>query len=105
MMNASYPATLKSRPVLVLGLGDTGLATVRWLRAQGARVRVADTRVQPPHAEVLRREAPEVTLHTGPFTRACFEGQVLIVASPGVPLAEPEVAAALQRGQEVVGDV
>jgi len=105
MLNASYPATLKSRPVLVLGLGDTGLATVRWLRAQGARVRVADTRVQPPHAEVLRREAPEVEIHTGPFTRACFEGQSLIVASPGVPLAEPEVAAALQRGQEVVGDV
>jgi UDP-N-acetylmuramoylalanine--D-glutamate ligase len=105
MMNAAYPATLKSRTVLVLGLGDTGLATVRWLRAQGARVRVADTRTQPPHAEVLRREAPEVDLHTGPFTRACFEGQSLIVASPGVPLAEPEVAAAVARGQEVVGDV
>ena len=105
MLDAAYSATLKLRPVLVLGLGDTGLATVRWLRAQGARVRVADTRAQPPHAEVLRREAPEVEIRTGPFTRACFEGQTLIVASPGVPLAEPEVAAALQRGQEVVGDV
>ncbi len=105
MLNATYPATLKSRTVLVLGLGDTGLATVRWLRAQGARVQVADTRTQPPHAEVLRREAPEVDLLTGPFTRASFEGQSLIVASPGVPLAEPEVAAALARGQEVVGDV
>ena len=105
MLNATYPATLKSRTVLVLGLGDTGLATVRWLRAQGARVRVADTRMQPPHAEVLQREAPEVELLTGPFTRASFEGQSLIVASPGVPLAEPEVAAALARGQEVVGDV
>ena len=105
MPNATYPATLKSRPVLVLGLGDSGLATVRWLRAQGARVRVADTRTQPPHAELLRREAPEVALHTGPFTRASFEGQTLIVASPGVPLSEPEVMGALQRGQEVVGDV
>ena len=105
MMNAPYPAALKSRSVLVLGLGDTGLATVRWLRAHGARVRVADTRAQPPHAGVLRREAPEVDVHTGPFTRACFEGQSLIVASPGVPLAEPEVAAAMARGQEVVGDV
>ncbi len=105
MPNATYPATLKSRPVLVLGLGDTGLATVRWLRAQGACVRVADTRAQPPHAEQLRREAPEVALFSGPFTRACFEGMTLIVASPGVPLSEPEVAAALQRGQEVVGDV
>ncbi len=105
MLDATYPATLKARPVLVLGLGDTGLATVRWLRAQGAHVRVADTRAQPPHADVLRREAPEVALHTGPFMRASFEGVSLIVASPGVPLAEPEVAAALQRGQEVVGDV
>ncbi|MDE2259461.1 MAG: UDP-N-acetylmuramoyl-L-alanine--D-glutamate ligase [Betaproteobacteria bacterium] len=105
MINAPYPATLKSRPVLVLGLGDTGLATVSWLRAHGARVRVADTRALPPHAEALRRDYPEVDLHTGPFARDSFGDVSMIVASPGVPLAEPEVVAALQRGQEVVGDV
>ena len=103
--DASYPPTLNARPVLVLGLGDTGLATARWLRGQGAQVSVADTRVNPPHAEILRREYPDVPLFAGPFRRKDFEGQFLIVASPGVPLAEPEVAAAVARGQDVVGDV
>ncbi|MDE2354372.1 MAG: UDP-N-acetylmuramoyl-L-alanine--D-glutamate ligase [Betaproteobacteria bacterium] len=105
LREAVYPATLKNRPVLVLGLGDTGIATVRWLRAQGAQVTVADTRREPPHAELLLRELPDVLLFTGPFERAVFEGKDLIVASPGVPLSEPEVAAALARGQDVVGDV
>ncbi len=105
MINASFPATLKSRQILVLGLGDSGFATVRWLRSLGARVRVADTRAQPPHAEILRRDYPEVDLHTGPFRRDSFGGVSMIVASPGVPLSEPEVVAALRRGQEVVGDV
>ncbi|MDE1942230.1 MAG: UDP-N-acetylmuramoyl-L-alanine--D-glutamate ligase [Betaproteobacteria bacterium] len=102
---AVYPATLKNRSVLVLGLGDTGIATVRWLRSQGAQVTVADTRHKPPHAELLQRELPDVSLFAGPFERAVFERNDLIVASPGVPLSEPEVAAALARGQDVVGDV
>ncbi len=105
LRDATYPATLNARPVLVLGLGDTGLATVRWLKGQGAQVSVADTRVNPPHAEILRREYPDVPLFAGPFRRKDFEGRSLIVASPGVPLAEPEVAAAVARGQDVVGDV
>ena len=105
-MQSDYISSqLDSRPVLVLGLGDTGLATVRWLCAQGAHVTVADTRDHPPHEALLRKEFPEVRLHAGPFTPACFEGQALIVASPGVPLSEPQVAAALARGQEVIGDV
>jgi len=45
---ATSSPSLKDRSVLVLGLGDTGLATTRWLAAQGARVRVADTRAHPP---------------------------------------------------------
>ena len=41
---------LNGRKVLVLGLGDTGMSMARWLAARGARVTVADTREQPPHA-------------------------------------------------------
>ena len=34
--------------MLVLGLGETGLSLARYLGAQGARVRVADSRLDPP---------------------------------------------------------
>jgi len=49
MSEASDPAQLhlfdlKGRRVLVLGLGDSGVAMARWAARQGANVRVADTR-------------------------------------------------------------
>ena len=96
---------LQSKNVLVLGLGDTGLSMARWLRKQGARVRVADSRDAPPHRESLAREAPDVVLDTGVFRAASFEGVEMIAISPGVPLAEPNVRAALARGVPVVGDI
>ncbi|HTJ96977.1 MAG TPA: UDP-N-acetylmuramoyl-L-alanine--D-glutamate ligase, partial [Rhodocyclaceae bacterium] len=45
---------LDGKHVLVLGLGESGLAMVRWCMRQGARVRVADTRSNPPFAVTLR---------------------------------------------------
>ena len=96
---------LKDKQVLVLGLGDTGLSALRWLNRQGARLSVADTRNNPPGVEALKAELPQVQLYTGAFTAAMFAGADLIVASPGVPLSEPEIQAAIQRGVTVVGDV
>ncbi len=105
-MNWSHwPAPLKNQTILVLGLGDTGFSVVRWLREQGALVRAADTRPNPPQGERMLRIYPDVECHFGPLARSVFEGVDLVVASPGVPLSEPEVAAALARGQQVVGDV
>ena len=51
---------------LVLGLGDTGLSLTRWLLRHGAKVRVADTRDNPPHAAKLGREFASVDLISGP---------------------------------------
>ncbi len=96
---------LKDKQVLVLGLGDTGLSALRWLNRQGARLSVADTRETPPGVEALKAELPQVKLHTGAFTAAVFAGADLVVASPGVPLSEPEIQAAIKRGVPVVGDV
>ena len=96
---------LKDKQVLVLGLGDTGLSALRWLHAQGARLSVADTRDNPPGIEALKAELPEVSIHTGAFTAALFSGVDLVVASPGVPLSEPEIQTAIRHGVAIVGDV
>ena len=90
---------------LVVGLGDTGAACVRWLMERDARVRATDTREEPPHAQRMREAFPEVTLRLGGFDRADFEWADLIVASPGIALATPELQWALQAGKDVVGDV
>ncbi len=110
MTSAHSPASppdswLQNRPVLVLGLGDTGLSCVRWLCAQGAQVSVADTRANPPHAATLASEFPDVVLHRGELSETLVQSASLIVASPGVPLSTPALQKALARGQEVLGDV
>jgi UDP-N-acetylmuramoylalanine--D-glutamate ligase len=97
--------TLKDKRVLVLGLGETGLSALRWLNSQGARLSVADTRDNPPGMDTLKTELPQVRLYTGAFKASTFADVDLIVASPGVPLNEPEIQAAIKRGVEVVGDV
>ncbi|NOT66039.1 MAG: UDP-N-acetylmuramoyl-L-alanine--D-glutamate ligase [Methylotenera sp.] len=96
---------LKDKKVLVLGLGETGLSALRWLAAQGARLSVADTRENPPGVEALQTELPNVQMFTGAFQASTFMDVDLIVASPGVPLSEPEIQAAVARGVSVIGDV
>lgn len=96
---------LKDKRVLVLGLGETGLSALRWLHRQGARLSVADTRDNPPGTDTIKAEFPEVKLYTGAFEASTFVNIDLIVASPGVPLNEPEIQAAIKRGISVVGDV
>ena len=96
---------LKGKNVLVLGLGDTGLSMARWLSSHDARVTVADSRAAPPHAARLRAELPNVSLVTGTYRQEEFDAAELIAISPGVPLAEPLVAAAMARGVPVIGDI
>jgi len=96
---------VKGKQVLVLGLGATGMSMARWLSARGARVRVADSREDPPHARALKTLLPGVRIDTGAFRRESFSGIDLIAISPGVPLAQPEVARAAADGVPVLGDV
>ncbi len=95
----------QGKSVLVVGLGDTGLSSVRWLAARGARLRAADTRAAPPALGALRAEHPGVAVSLGAFDAALLEGVDTVVASPGIALREPLLRAALGRGIEVVGDV
>jgi UDP-N-acetylmuramoylalanine--D-glutamate ligase len=90
---------------LILGLGETGLSMARFLAQRGARVRVADTRADPPMLAALARHLPQAELALGTFRDASFAGVDLIAISPGVPLATPQVRSAAARGVPVVGDI
>ena len=92
---------LAGRRVLVLGLGDTGLAIAHWAKRQGASVRVADTRQAPPRAPDLKG----AELATGAFDARLLQGVELVCLSPGLALAEPVVQEALARGIALVGEI
>ena len=96
---------LKDKKVLVLGLGETGVSSLRWLETQGAILSVADSREAPPSLDDVIKRMPQVVVHTGAFKPEIFLSADLIVISPGVALSEPAVQAAIQAGITVIGDV
>ncbi|MGB7479768.1 MAG: UDP-N-acetylmuramoyl-L-alanine--D-glutamate ligase [Burkholderiaceae bacterium] len=87
--------------VLVLGLGETGLAMALWLLRCGARLRVADTRTAPERLSQLRQAAPEVEFVAGAFGTALLDDIDFVAVSPGLaPGRElaPLLPAAAERG-------
>jgi UDP-N-acetylmuramoylalanine--D-glutamate ligase len=89
---------LRDLSVLVLGLGDSGLAMARWCVRHGARVRVWDSREQPPQAAALALAAPEAQLLTGALDAARLQGDGdladvrLLLKSPGLSPLDPRIA-------------
>lgn len=83
---------LRGKRVLVIGLGESGLAMAKWLHRQGAFVRVADSRDNPPNVEALQAVAPGAELMAGVFAETTFAGMDIVALSPGVPKATPAIA-------------
>lgn len=88
---------LQGKRVLVVGLGESGLAMAKWLHRQGAFVCVADSRSNPPNVEALQQAAPGAELLAGPFASQPFADADLVALSPGVPKATPEIAAVADK--------
>ena len=96
---------LNGKHVLVLGLGESGLASALWCARQGARVRVADTRAAPPYLAELRRRAPSADFRSGEFDKALLDGIDLLVLSPGLSGGLMVVIHARAAGIPVVGEI
>ncbi len=93
---------LPAGPFLVVGLARSGRAVARFLAAGGETVRGVDSG-HPEGAEGLRDLGVEVVLDTDGLAQ--LEVTRTVVKSPGVPREAPVIAAALERGIEVVGEL
>jgi UDP-N-acetylmuramoylalanine--D-glutamate ligase len=94
------PFQLRRANALVVGLGRSGRAAARLLAAQGARVTAVDE--GRPDIGDLGSVVTELQLGRAGFEAA---GRDLVVVSPGVPLAHPDLVEALARGTQVVAEV
>jgi UDP-N-acetylmuramoylalanine--D-glutamate ligase len=74
----------EGKQVLVLGLGESGLAMARWLARCGATLRVADTREQPQRLSDLRDAVPNAEFIGGEFTAGLLDNIDFIAVSPGL---------------------
>ncbi len=97
---------LNGKRVLVVGLGKSGVASALFMKKQGARVTVSDTK----SGDELRNEIPVlldhgITVETGGHGDRTFQGQDLIVVSPGVPVDAPPLVQARSLGENVIGEI
>lgn len=94
---------LNGRRVLVLGLGESGLAMARWCLRHGAQVRVADTRANLPGRTMLD---DTVKGRFGvPFATSLLDGVDWVCLSPGVNPREEIVMCARENGVPVKGEL
>jgi UDP-N-acetylmuramoylalanine--D-glutamate ligase len=97
---------LNGKRALVVGLGKSGVASALFMKAQGARVTVSDTK----SGDELRNEIPVlldhgITVETGGHGDRTFSNQDLIVVSPGVPVDAPPLVQARSLGETVIGEI
>lgn len=97
---------LEKTKVLVVGLGKTGLETVRFLLGKGAQIRVSDiTSPGDLPSEVNEFRKKGVEIETGLHKTETFLWADIIVLSPGVSFNIPQVKEALAHGIEVMSEI
>ena len=97
---------VKGKKVLVVGLGKSGEAAVKYLTAQGAKVTVTDEKTKQELAEAVKNLEPLKPIwELGKFNEKTFTSADIIFLSPGVPPTLPEVAAALAAKVPFTNDI
>ena len=98
----------QGKTILVLGLGESGLAMALWLARSSAALRVADTRDAPARLAQLREALPAAEFVGGAFGPDLLDGVDMVAVSPGLA-PNRELAtllpAASERGIPVVGEI
>jgi UDP-N-acetylmuramoylalanine--D-glutamate ligase len=93
---------LPGGPFLVVGLARSGQAVARLLAGRGEDVKGVDAG-HPEGAAGLREVGVEVFLDADGLV--LLDGVRTVVKSPGVPREAPVIAAALERGIDLVGEL
>ncbi|KPF43905.1 UDP-N-acetylmuramoylalanine--D-glutamate ligase [beta proteobacterium AAP121] len=92
---------LKDLPVLVLGLGDSGLAMARWCARCGANVTVWDSREQTAGDAALASDGPAVQRLRGELLPALLSGVHLVLKSPGLAPGDARVAPLIDEARAI----
>jgi UDP-N-acetylmuramoylalanine--D-glutamate ligase len=98
---------LSGKRVLVVGLGDSGVSTARWLVKQGSQVTVSERRTDSELDKDVLAElsGSGVVLELGGHKEKTFLRSDLIVVSPGVPVGIEPLVQVGGKGVPIVGEI
>lgn len=77
-------AQLKSKKIVVLGAGLTGLSCVRFLQKNNIECSVNDSRKNPIDVDAFNANYPEVKLYTGEWNTKLIRSAEVLLVSPGI---------------------
>ena len=96
---------LDDRLTVIVGLGDTGLSCVKYFSSMGEKVKVVDSRDEPPGLAALIEAYPDVEYELGDFNVETFVTAKQLVVSPGLSIRSVEIEAAKEAGVVITGDI
>ena len=97
--------SVRGQNVTVAGAARSGIAAALLLSERGARVTLLDERAELEPTEMARLRESLVTLALGGQHLESFTSADLLVLSPGIPLDQPQVAAAREAGVPIIGEL
>ncbi|MCA9472325.1 MAG: UDP-N-acetylmuramoyl-L-alanine--D-glutamate ligase [Nitrospirales bacterium] len=104
--NQEVTPDLSGKSCVVIGMGKSGVAAARLLKAIDAVVTVVDEHETEPIRETEAALAKEsIRCLTGKMWRTALEQAEWIVLSPGVPVNLPELVLAREQGIPIVGEM
>ena len=97
---------LTDKRVLVVGMARSGIAAAKLLCGKGAKVTINDMKGEEAFgAQLDELRALGCVFALGCAPQACFDGQDMMIISPGIAYAKPFVQEAIARGIEVIGEL
>ena len=98
---------LSDKKIVVVGLGESGLAATRWLVRQGSYVTVSEIQEKHDVDKDILNELwkANVELELGEHKVKTFLESDLIVVSPGVSLFIEPLARAREKGVPIIGEM
>jgi UDP-N-acetylmuramoylalanine--D-glutamate ligase len=97
--------SVRGQNVTVAGAARSGIAAALLLADRGARVTLTDARSELELSESNQLREARVALELGAQRLETFTSADLLVVSPGIPLEEPQIAAAREAGVPVMGEI
>jgi len=96
---------LSGRKVLIIGLGKTGLATLRFLAGRGALCFTTDEKPYPEVERLLDAQDLRTKTEIVAYDAVSLAKIDLVVPSPGVPPFNPLLQEAVRRGVPIISEL
>jgi len=94
-----------NQPIVILGLGETGLSCARFLFRSKIPFSVVDSRENPPQLSHFKAEFPDIPVYTGGFPKAVLGECRTLLLSPGIAKDNPLLLQSISKNCEIIGDI